>query len=244
MYKILLWVSISFLLLSGVGWQLQSPGFRAAGKGGIVGTVKLNWPPPRLHAIDTSGDPICEQQHSDHPLMTERSVVGSNGGLANVVVYISAGWSSSQTNSTLLKPVQIRQKGCQFIPHLVALDVNQTLEVINDDPTTHDIHIISEHNQPWQDTQMAGARPLDRTFAHDEVAIKIVCNTHPWMRGYIAVVTGPHAVTDQSGSFVIEDIPPGTYTLTAWQEAFGTKTEQVTVVPAKTARAEFSFQPK
>ena len=55
------------------------------------------------------------------------------------------------------------------------------------------------------------------TWTGEEVAIPVKCNIHPWMHGYMAVVKGPYAVSDDSGSFTL-NLPPGSYTVTAWQE--------------------------
>jgi hypothetical protein len=62
------------------------------------------------------------------------------------------------------------------------------------------------------------------------------------MRSYIGVVGHPFfAVTGEDGTFVIKGLPPGTYTLEAWHEKFGTRTAKVTVVEHQTQNASFSF---
>ena len=72
-----------------------------------------------------------------------------------------------------------------------------------------------------------------------EVAIPVKCNIHPWMHGYFVVVKGPYAVTDDKGSYTITGVPPGNYTVTAWQEEYGTQTAKVTVAAGKAGAADF-----
>ena len=70
------------------------------------------------------------------------------------------------------------------------------------------------------------------------------CNIHPWMHGYITVVKGPYGVSDDSGAFTLADVAPGSYTLTAWQETYGTQTQQVTVAAGKPSQVSFTFKAK
>ncbi|MBK7931455.1 MAG: carboxypeptidase regulatory-like domain-containing protein [Bryobacterales bacterium] len=73
--------------------------------------------------------------------------------------------------------------------------------------------------------------------------IPVKCNVHSWMKSYIGVVAHPYyAVTAAGGAFELPNLPPGTYTLTAWHEKFGTQTAQITLAPSGTATAEFTFK--
>lgn len=74
--------------------------------------------------------------------------------------------------------------------------------------------------------------------------IEVKCNIHPWMHGWHVVVRGPHGKTDDKGSYTIENVPPGSYTLTAWQEEYGTQTQKVTVTAGKPITADFTFKAK
>ena len=85
-------------------------------------------------------EPTCAAQHADKPVTTETVVTGANGGLANVVVYISEGLSPAASAEVASQPLAIDQKGCQYLPHVVAINVNQHMKVVNDDQTSHNIH--------------------------------------------------------------------------------------------------------
>jgi len=156
-----------------------------------------------------SKDPSCSQTHSGAPAAAESVVVGPNGGLANVVVYISQGLSGNEPVAS--QPVKMEQKGCQYFPHVVAMNVGQHLTVINDDKTAHNIHPEPKPgagNIPWNKSQMEGSPAIDVTWSTPEVAIPVKCNIHPWMRAYVAVVKGPFGVSNDSGSFKLDNIPP------------------------------------
>jgi len=50
------------------------------------------------------------------------------------------------------------------------------------------------------------------------------------------------AVTDATGSFDIKNLPPGTYTIEAWHEKFGTMQQKVTIGAKETKDAPFTFK--
>jgi plastocyanin len=221
-----------------------SPTVSAAADSKITGTIKLDGTPPHQKPIDMSKEPTCQQQHAGNPVTSENVVVGPNGGLANVVVYLSEGLSGAAASQVSSKQVEINQKGCQYIPHVVALDVDQNMKVVNSDQTSHNIHPLPTKNSQWNKSQPPGSQPFDAKFNTEEVAIPVKCNIHPWMHSYIVVVKGPYAVSNATGAYTIEGVPPGNYTITAWQEEYGTQTQKVAVAAGKSATADFTFKPK
>ena len=101
--------------------------------GEVTGTIELDGTPPHQKPIDMSKEPSCAAIHKDHPVTTEGVVAGPDGGLQNVVVYISEGWSGAPVTPSS-EPV-FDQKGCQYIPHVRGLDVNEHVKVVNGDQT-------------------------------------------------------------------------------------------------------------
>jgi Carboxypeptidase regulatory-like domain len=222
-------------------------GVSASADGKITGTVKLDGTPPHMRGIDMSKDPYCVKQHENNPAHLENVVVGQGGGLENVVLYISQGLSPTAANEVPTKEPEFDQKGCMYTPHVLAMDVNQKFKVVSSDQTTHNIHPLPNPlagNIPWNKSQPPGAPPIVTSWKAEEVAIPVKCNIHPWMHGWFVVVKGPHAVTDDKGSYTIENVPPGNYTVTAWQEVYGTQTQKVTVAGAVAATANFTFKAK
>ena len=58
----------------------------------------------------------------------------------------------------------LEQKGCTYRPHVVALQANQKLDVVNADTTTHNIHPMPLNNREWNKTQPPGM-PVEESFA-------------------------------------------------------------------------------
>jgi len=238
--------TLAVLSLVGLALLYSGAAVGAAADGTITGTIKLDGKPPYQQPLDMSKDPLCAQQHKGNPVKAETVVVGPNGGLRYVVVYISEGLPEGAASAVPSKPVTFDQKGCVYQPHVVALDVGQQLKVTTSDPTSHNIHFLPAAvtgNKEWNKTEVPGAPTLETTWKALGV-IPVKCWIHPWMRAYIVVVKGPYAVSDDKGSYTIDNVPPGNYTLTAWQETYGTQTQQVTVASGKSATADFTFKAK
>ena len=172
---------------------------------------------------------------------SEDVVVGPNGALGNVIVYISDGLGPASFDPPPT-PATLEQKGCMYTPHVVAMQARQKLRVTNEDGTTHNIHPIPQNNREWNKSQPPGMQPLEETFPREEIAIPIKCNIHPWMKSYLAVFKHPYfAVTSKDGSFDIHNLPPGNYTLMAWHEKFGTQVKKITV-GAGASKVDVSFK--
>jgi hypothetical protein len=217
----------------------------AAGEGSITGSVKLTGTAPRMKPIDMSKDPYCVQQHPT-PVHMENVVVGAGGGVANVVLYISEGLTGNEASAVPSAEPVIDQKGCMYIPHVMPVDVNQKFKVITSDQTTHNIHPLpapGSGNIGWNKSQPPGAPPIETSWKAEE-PISVKCNIHPWMHGWHVVVKGPYAVTDDNGSYTLKNVPAGNYTVTAWQEEYGTQTQKVTVAAGGAAKADFTFKAK
>ncbi len=224
----------------------STPDVGATSTGQIVGTVKLDGQAPRPKPIDMSKDPSCAQTRGGTPATTENVVVGANGGLENVVVYVSQGLTGNET-ATASNSVPMEQKGCQYVPHVVAVNPGQHITMLNEDKTSHNIHPepkLGGGNNGWNKSQLVGGAPIDVTWMNEEVAIPVKCNVHPWMRAYIVVVKGPYGVSNETGSFKLDGLSAGTYTLTAWHETYGTQTQTVTVAGGKPTTTEFTFKTK
>jgi hypothetical protein len=234
------------LVLVAAGALLVSHNVSAAGEGSITGSVKLTGTPPHMKGIDMSKDPYCVKQHENNPAKMENVVVGSGGGLENVVLYISEGLSGAAASATPSEEPTFDQKGCMYTPHVMPVDVNQKYKVTTSDQTTHNIHPLpapGTGNIGWNKSQPPGAPPIETSWKAPEM-VSVKCNIHPWMHGWHAVVKGPYAVTDESGNYTIKNVPPGSYTVTAWQEEYGTQTAKVTVAGGQAGKADFTFKAK
>jgi plastocyanin len=206
----------------------------------VKGVVRLEGTAPKAKPISMATDPDCARQHAS-PVLSPEVATDAKGDLQNVIVFVSDGLGD-RTFDPPSRPVVIDQKGCMYQPHVLALRAGQDLQVVNDDPVTHNIHPMPTNNREWNKAELPGSK-VDESFSREEVAIPVKCNVHPWMRGYVAVFKHPFFfVTGKDGSFDLSNLPPGTYTLTAWHEKLGKSTQQVTIGANETKTVDFVFK--
>jgi hypothetical protein len=130
-----------------------------------------------------------------------------------------------------------------YTPRMVAAVAGQKIQAKNGDPILHNVHTYlgasTLFNKGMPNDKAA---PIETTAPKEEGVMKWKCDVHPWMRGYIGVSkSGLQAVTGDSGTFKIENVPPGKYTIESWHEKFGTKTQEVTVEAGKPAKVIFKY---
>ena len=216
----------------------------AATAGSIAGRITFEGAAPRPEVVRVSSDEGCVQAAGPNP-MSDAVLVGNDGALQNVFVYIKDGLSPDYAFDVPTEPIVLDQKGCFYTPRVLGIRVGQPLEVSNDDPTFHNVHALPKMNMEFnQGLNMRGSR-LRRTFTTPEVMMRFKCDVHGWMAAWVGVVQHPFfAVTGPDGSFALKGVPPGTYTVEAWHERFGTKTAQVTVGDHQAQTTAFSFSAK
>ncbi len=206
--------------------------------GSVSGRVTYTGSPAKPKVIDMAKEPSCAKQHAEPP-MTESALTGPNDSLENVVVFISAGIADESAPS---QPARLEQKGCQYVPHILVFQVNQPLEIVNDDQTSHNIHPLPRLNREWNKSQPAGAPPISEKYDKPEFVL-VKCNIHAWMRGYFAVLKNSHyALTGSDGGFKLPNLPPGKYTVTAWHESYGEQSQDVTITGTEPQTVNFSFK--
>jgi plastocyanin len=224
---------------------VSAPSFSIAGppsSGTITGKVTLSGAPPKSKPLDLSKEPECVKMHASNPLYPENVIVGPGNSLRNVVVYISAGASDNSVGAN--SPAGFDQKGCHYTTHVLALRIGQEVSISNSDPFSHNIHPLAKVNREWNKMQPPGTPPFNYAYDHEEI-IPIKCNIHPWMQGYFVVLkTGHFSVTDEDGRFSLPDLPPGHYVVTAWHEAYGTQSKEITINGSESVSLDFSFSAK
>jgi Carboxypeptidase regulatory-like domain len=207
----------------------------------ITGKVTLDGPPPAARTIDMSAEPNCGKT-TGAPAVSQQVVTDSSGNLANVVVFVKDFPADYIVPVPPASAATLVQRGCMYDPHVVALRAGQTLEISNADQTTHNLLALPEQNPKFNRSETPGAAPVDVVFAIPELAIPLRCNVHPWMKSYVFVFRHPYfAVTAADGSFEIKNLPPGTYSIQAWQELYGAREAQVTVGPKESKPLNFKF---
>jgi plastocyanin len=208
--------------------------------GTISGKVTYEGTPAKMKPIDMSKEPSCAKMYATPPL-AEAVVTGAGNSLENVVVYVSAGAPYDAAPSTA---AVVTQKGCRYIPHVLAFQVNQKIKITNEDQTSHNIHTLPKLNREWNKSQPPGAPPIIEKYDKNEI-FPVKCNVHPWMHGNFAVLKNSHfAVTGDGGAFSLANLPPGKYTIAAWHESYGEQTQDVTISGSETKSISFVFKAK
>jgi plastocyanin len=197
---------------------------------------------PKNEPIKMNADPVCVKENTT-PQFQETWEVGSDGkSLGNVFVYVKDGLGN-YVFDTPTKPATIDQKSCRYHPHVFGIMVNQPLEIVNSDPTLHNIHAMPKGNAEFNNGQPIQGMKMTHTFDKPEVMVPFKCDVHGWMNAYVGVVSHPYfAVTDKDGKFDLPNLPPGTYTIEAWHEKGGAQTASVTIGPKETKEISFTFK--
>jgi hypothetical protein len=154
--------------------------------------------------------------------MDESVLVGESGSLANVVVSLRLARREKidihpNYNAQLSEPVELDNKGCQFVPHIAFVRSGQPIVLKNSDPVGHNTkvalfnQIIPSGNQVQTRIERAAALPL-----------QVSCSIHPFMTAYVLVQDHPYmAASAEDGTFEIKNIPMGKRALMFWHEVPG-----------------------
>jgi plastocyanin len=211
--------------------------------GSVKGVVALDGAVPKNEAIKMNADPVCVTQNKT-PQFQETYLVSSDGKtLGNVFVYVKDGLGNYVFDAPT-ETAKIDQKDCRYHPHVFGMRVNQPLEIVNSDPTLHNIHAMPKGNSEFNNGQPIQGMKMTHTFDKKEVMVPFKCDVHGWMNAYVGVLDHPYyAVTKDDGKFELANLPPGTYTIEAWHEKLGPMTQSVTIGPKETKDITFSFKP-
>lgn len=201
----------------------------ALGVAAIRGTVKVEGTPRTAPKIDPSCDPWCAA-HCQDPAALGPAPAAADGSLRDAFVWIAKGaegWKFPVPAEAAL----LDQKGCVFVPRVLAVRAGQKLVIRNSDGTTHNVKSLAKLNTPFNFTQAAEGSEREVVFARPETMVRLKCDVHTWMSAAIGVLPHPwSAVSGTDGTFRIPGLPAGTYTVTAWHESYG-KAERTVEIP-------------
>ena len=222
----------------------------ADGWGNQKGRFVLDGKAPTPKPVNITKD---QEFCGKHMLVDEEVVVGKDGGLQNLVLFLYVprrGGKKPDVHPDYENPGKaiMDNENCRFEPRVITVRTGQTIELGNKDPVGHNMNIatIARGNTPFNQSIPAN-KSTEYSFNDEEtLPVKVVCNVHPWMAGYIVVKDHPYSVvTDADGNFEIKNLPAGKWTFKAWQEKSGYVTK-VAVDGKKTEwrRGEFEVEIK
>lgn len=209
----------------------------AADAGSITGDVKFIDGPPRLAPVKVTKD----QDYCGETLPNETYLIDANSGLKNVVVFLDAVSPAAPADPQKLNLIE--NTGCRYAPRVVAMQKGERLRVKNNDPKLHIPHSYLNEKTvfmlslPFKNTILDATQKI-----RDTGILKLVCDTHAWMLGFVHVFDHPFfAVTDEKGSFSIPNVPAGAYTIKAWHEDAGVRSQEIIVLTSGAVHLNFDF---
>ena len=209
--------------------------------GTIAGIVRWEGEIPKRHKLKVSGaDEPCHTK----PIPNEDLVVSKDAKVRWVVAYIKKIDQGKPFDIDPDNPITLDQKGCRFRPHIVVVPKDQPLRILNSDGVLHNVHLHAKKNEPFNRSMPGRLKQLDVDFHYSE-RIRVGCDVHKWMSGWIVVAKHPYyAVTGKDGAFRLEGVPAGSYTVEIWHEKLGKKQVEVTVTPGGETTVEFVLKQK
>jgi plastocyanin len=217
-----------------------APRVDTATAGTVTGRIVFEGTPPENPTTRVSSDPICMRENAGGYAF--ENYIVKDGGLENVFVYVKDGLANYQFDIPS-EPVKLDQQGCRYMPHVLGARVGQPIEISNSDETMHNVHALPEANREFNFAQFKKGQSDVRTFTTPEVMVRFKCDVHGWMNAYVGVLEHPYfAVTADGGKFELKGLPPGTYTIEAWHEKAGTRTQQVTIGAKESKEITLSFK--
>lgn len=190
--------------------------------GTISGKVTYAGTVPTRKIIVTKDKSACGDNREDPEV-----VVGPGKGVKDAVVYLKD-VQKGKAFEKPAKPPEIVNHNCAFVPHVQAIPVGGIV-IVNADPVMHNTHGFLEKQTVFNVALPMKDQRVEKKATKPGM-MRVECDTHGWMLGWIFAAENPyHAITAEDGSFKIADVPPGSYTLVAWQEYTGPNEQQVTV---------------
>ena len=226
-------VVLAAVTLVGSGLMLASGPRSATAQGG--GTVEVD--------VKYNGAPVIEKikvnkdtEKCGTEVAIEKVVVGGNKGLANAVASVPGAKGGKAVKGV------IDQHGCKFQPHVVLMTPGE-VEIKNSDDILHNIHTYSTANPAINKAQPKFKKTMTEKFDKPEM-IKVTCDVHSWMLGWVAVVPGVAAVTDKDGVAKLENVPAGKQKIEVWHETLGKQEKEVDVKAGQVTKVSFEMKGK
>jgi plastocyanin len=211
---------------------LPSPGLEAQAAGTITGVVTTKAVGPRAIRV-TMDQRVCGNELPD-----EAVVVDASGHLANAVVTLAGvkGGTASASSAVM-------NEKCSFSPRVQVVRPNATIVTSSKDPILHTTNAVTEGGKNLFNVAVpVPGIKIPKPLNTPPGLVRLVCNTHPWMRGYIVVTDEMAAVTGADGGFTLSNVPAGTYELRIWHESLKGAAQKVTITAGQSASANFALK--
>jgi plastocyanin len=205
----------------------------------IKGAVAFSGKAPEMKVPAKRKDAdVCKAKELKH-----NAVLVKDGKLKDVLVRIAPGgvpgtWDAPKEH------VVVDQVDCQYTPRMQGVVAGQTIDIKNGDQTLHNVHAYKGSETLFNTAHPKGEPPLVKESPDEPAVVKLACDVHPWMRAFVVVTDHPFfAVSGEDGSFKIEKVPAGKYTVEAWHSNFGMlKKEGIEVKDTGEVTVDFDYK--
>ncbi len=219
-------LAVAVAIAAGAAFAGAAP--LAASEFSVSGTVTYTGAPLRRTPLRMDADPNCAEMHDGKRVLSRDYLIGENGAVENAFVYLREA-PEGHENAQPAEAVRLEQRGCFYTPRILGVRTEQDIEIVNDDPTLHNVRALARANRPFNIGQPArGTRT--KSFRAPEKPIQVKCDVHPWMSAFVFVMEHDfHASTGADGAFRIDGLPTGSHELVFWHEKLGEQTVTVDV---------------
>ncbi len=213
-----------------------------AGTARIVVKVVLSGTPRRPPAkLQMNADPVCAKENQTKAALSQEVEVRADGALKDTLVFVKDGVTGTYPAPST--PAILDQTGCIYAPHVLGVMAGQPLQILNSDPTLHNIHPLPVINAGFNIGMPIQGLKSTKVFSKAEAPFHVKCDVHPWMSAYIGVFSHPFfGVSNEQGEVELKNLPAGTFQVQAWQETYGVRTQSVTVAAGETKQITFTFK--
>ncbi|MEO7455060.1 MAG: carboxypeptidase-like regulatory domain-containing protein [Gemmatimonadaceae bacterium] len=194
--------------------------------GTVSGTISLKGTPPALPAFPTG-----KEAATCGASMADESVQSQGGGLGNVVVWLEGVRAGKPIG--LERRLELESDHCKLVPRVQAAVVGSSVNILGHDDYRQHLAFSAAGDSAARATILLGGGeqviPTDLPFRAPGM-VSVSDKDHAWTRAYLAVFDHPYfAVSTANGTYSIDGVPPGSYTLHAWHERTGTTQQKVEV---------------
>ena len=213
---------------------------------GILGTLAFA---PVVHAqgsitgtIATTAKGVApvrvtiDQQVCGDQLPDEAIVVDAQGRLANAVVILAG------VKRAAARDVLVTNDKCRFAPRVQIVAPKTSVKTTSKDAVLHTTNAQLENGRSLFNVALPMPGITITRKLGGAGTVRLICNTHPWMRGWMVVTDDAAALSGADGRFTIDNVPPGTYELRVWHEALKGAPQKVTVSAGKPADVKFELK--
>lgn len=187
--------------------------------GTITGTVKFGGSAPKGETIEVTKD----QEACGKTAASEALIVNAQSkGLKNAVVFLEKVEKGKKLDKA---PVVLDNTKCVFVPHVVAMPSGASLDVKNSDPILHNTHAYLGARTIFNLALPTQNQVIKKKITQNGV-IRVQCDAHTHMSAWVLAVDHPYfAATDDYGTFKLDGVPPGKYTLAVWHAPWKAKSK-------------------